>query len=70
MRNRYTAIVKQDEGWWIGWIEEIPGVICQERRKEELVESLKITLKKALDFNRNEALKADETGFSEISVTV
>ena len=70
MQNTYTAVVKQDEGWWIGWIEEIPGVNCQERTKEELLESLRITLKEALDFNRNEALKAAETDFSEVAVTL
>jgi predicted RNase H-like HicB family nuclease len=51
MENAYTAVIKQDDGWWIGWIEEIPGVNCQERTKEELLESLRITLKKALEFN-------------------
>jgi predicted RNase H-like HicB family nuclease len=70
MQNTYTAVVKQDDGWWIGWIEEIPGVNCQERSKEELLESLKMTLKEALDFNRHEALKSAETDYSEISVTL
>ena len=31
MRAEYTAVVKQDDAWWIGWIEEVPGVNCQER---------------------------------------
>ena len=22
----YTAVIKQDDVWWIGWIEEVPGV--------------------------------------------
>jgi len=29
MKRNFTAVVKQDEGWWIGWIEEIPGVNSQ-----------------------------------------
>ena len=45
-------------------------VNCQERTREELLESLRITLKEALDFNRNEALKAAETDFSEVTVTL
>jgi predicted RNase H-like HicB family nuclease len=69
MQNTYTAVVKHDNGWWIGWIEEIPGVNCQERTKEELLESIRITLKEALDFNRDEALKAAESDYSEIPVT-
>ncbi len=26
MKREYTAIIKQEGDWWIGWIEEIPGV--------------------------------------------
>lgn len=46
----YTAVIKQDGEWWIGWIEEIPGVNCQEKTKEQLVDSLKITLKEAIEY--------------------
>ena len=59
MENTYTAITKQDGNWWIGWIEELPGVNCQERSREELLESLRVTLKEALDFNRQEAIRAE-----------
>jgi len=58
MQNRYTAVIKQDGDWWIGWIEEVPGVNCQERTREEVLERLKITLKEALELNRQDALKA------------
>ena len=63
MKNAYTAVVKQDDGWWVGWIQEIPGVNCQERTKEELIESLRVTLKEALEFNREEALKAADSDY-------
>ncbi|MEJ7698076.1 MAG: hypothetical protein WKF71_00275 [Pyrinomonadaceae bacterium] len=56
MNQTYTAIVKQDGNWWIGWIKEIPGVNCQEATREELLETLKITLQEALEFNRQDAL--------------
>ena len=48
MKETYTAVVKQSGPWWIGWIEEIPGVNCQERSKEALLETLKVTLQEAL----------------------
>ena len=51
MNKNYTAIVKQDGDWWIGWIEEVPGVNCQERTYKELKETLKVTLKEALEFD-------------------
>jgi hypothetical protein len=25
MHQEYTAVIKKDAGWWIGWIEEVPG---------------------------------------------
>ena len=56
MNNEYTAVIKQDGDWWIGWIEEIQGVNCQETTYPELLESLKITLREALTFNREEAI--------------
>jgi len=70
MANTYTAITKKDGDCWIGWIEEIPGVNCQERTREELLDTLRITLKEADEFNREEALKAAQSDFSEEQVTV
>ena len=49
MSASYTAVVKQDAGWWIGWIEEVPGVNCQEATRNELIESLRVTLREALE---------------------
>ena len=51
MKESFTAVIKQSNNWWIGWIEEISGVNCQESTKEELLESLRITLKEALDLS-------------------
>ena len=66
----YTAIVKEAGGRWIGWIEEVPGVNCQERTREELVETLRITLSEALDFNREEARRAAGNDFEETRIAV
>jgi predicted RNase H-like HicB family nuclease len=70
MREQYTAIIKQNGPWWIGWIEEVPGVNCQEATKEELVESLRVTLREALEFNRQEALDAAGDRFEEHAITL
>ena len=56
MQEGFTAVVKQSGPWWIGWIEEIPGVNCQERTKEDLLETLRVTLREALELNRREAI--------------
>lgn len=55
-RNEYTAVIKQDGGWWIGWIEEVPGVNCQEATRDELLETLMITLKEILEINKAESI--------------
>jgi predicted RNase H-like HicB family nuclease len=70
MKETYTAVVKQSGPWWIGWIEEIPGVNCQEQTKEELLETLKVTLQEALEFNRREAIEAAGEGFEEAPIAV
>jgi predicted RNase H-like HicB family nuclease len=54
----YPAVIKQAGPWWIGSIEEVPGVNCQERTREELLETLRITLEEALELNRREAREA------------
>jgi predicted RNase H-like HicB family nuclease len=70
MHSEYTAVVKQDGAWWIGWIEEIPGVNCQERSKDELLLSLKETLREALDMNKQDALAAAGIMFKEEKIAV
>jgi predicted RNase H-like HicB family nuclease len=70
MANTYTAVTKQDGGWWIGWIEEVPGVNCQERTREELLDSLRTTLAEALELNRQEAIQAAAPDYTEEPVTL
>jgi len=70
MSKNYTAIIKEDSGWWIGWVEELPGVNCQEATREELVESLKVSLREALEFNRSDAIGAAGDDFEELEIAV
>jgi len=68
--NQYTAIIKQDSDWWVGWIEEVPGVNCQESSREQLLESLRETLQEAIEFNRKEAISAAGNQYTEEFVTL
>ena len=70
MTSTFTAITKRSGDWWIGWIEEVPGVNAQERTKEELLSSLREVLSAALEFNRTDARQAAEDNFTEELVTV
>jgi predicted RNase H-like HicB family nuclease len=70
MSNSYTAILKQDGDFWIGWVEEVPGVNAQETTKKALLKSLKAILREALEFNREEAREAAEADYIEEPITV
>jgi predicted RNase H-like HicB family nuclease len=70
MKGNYTAVLKKSRERWIGWIEEVPGVNCQEATREQLVESLRITLREALELNRSDALEAAGEGFDEESIAL
>ncbi len=70
MATEYIAVIKQKRDWWIGWIEEVPGVNCQERTREELVESLRVTLQEAIEFNRQDAIASAGSGYSEEKIAV
>ncbi|MCK5523848.1 MAG: type II toxin-antitoxin system HicB family antitoxin [Thiomargarita sp.] len=70
MNIEYTAVIKQEDNWWLGWIEEIPGVNCQEKTYQELKETLKITLKEALEFNRQDALTLAGARYKEERIAI
>jgi predicted RNase H-like HicB family nuclease len=42
--SAYTAVIRQDGPWLIGWVEEVPGVNVQEQSREALLESLREAL--------------------------
>lgn len=65
MLAKYTAVVKQDGEWWIGWVEEIPGVNSQGTTREELIENLRDALEEAIELNREDAKSAAASGTYE-----
>ncbi len=68
MSPAYTAVVQQHEDWWIGWVEEVPGVNSQERTREELLESLREALGEALEMNRADARAAAAGAYEEVAI--
>ena len=46
---QFRALMKETEGWWIGWLLDLPGVNAQERTRERLIESLQIGAKEMLE---------------------
>jgi predicted RNase H-like HicB family nuclease len=70
MSANYTAVVRRDGRWWIGWVEEIPGVNSQGKTREELLDNLRSALTEMLELNRSEALTAMEGEYEEVRIEV
>jgi predicted RNase H-like HicB family nuclease len=71
MEPSYTAIVQHRGAWWIGWIQEVPGVNSQGRTRAELIDNLRSALEEALEMNRADALHAVQDGpYEEVRVSV
>jgi predicted RNase H-like HicB family nuclease len=58
-----TALIQQKGPWWIGWVEEVPGVNAQERTRDSLLASLTEILREeeTLRREKREKLPTDET---------
>ena len=69
MDTRYTAVIQQNEKWWIGWVEEIPGVNSQGAPREELMENLRSALEEALEMNRADAVAGMTGEYEEVSLS-
>jgi predicted RNase H-like HicB family nuclease len=69
MATDYTAVVRQDGEWWIGWVEEVPGVNSQGHTREELLDNLRDALQEALEMNRSEARAALGGAYEEVSLS-
>ena len=59
--HTYTALIRESEGWWIGWILEVQGVTCQERTRSELLDTLQITLREILEDETLEVSRRTES---------
>ena len=51
-KREFTAIYQKRGGWYVAWVEEVPGVNTQGRTKQEARENLKEALLLILDANR------------------
>lgn len=70
MQQNYTAVIQYSDGWWIGWVQEIPGINCQERTRDELLVALEITLRETIVYNREEALRSAENQHEEVIIQI
>jgi predicted RNase H-like HicB family nuclease len=58
---QFTGVFQKRGGWYVAWVEEIPGVNTQGRTLAEAQENLKEALKLVIEANR-ELASRDESG--------
>ncbi|MFN8615985.1 MAG: type II toxin-antitoxin system HicB family antitoxin [Dehalococcoidia bacterium] len=56
----FNAVFLEEGGWVVGWIEELPGAVAQERTLDAARVSLREALKDILAANRELARAAGE----------
>ena len=56
MKQRYHTIIKAEStGWFVGWVEEIPGTISQGKTLAECRRNLRDALELMVETHRDEA---------------
>jgi predicted RNase H-like HicB family nuclease len=70
MATGYTAVIQQHGDWWIGWVQEVPGVNSQGKTRAELLDNLRDALEEALEMNREEARAAAGGTYEEVSLSL
>ena len=56
MKQRYHTIIKPEpNGWFVGWVEEVPGAITQGRSLQECRAKLRDSLELIVETHRDEA---------------
>jgi predicted RNase H-like HicB family nuclease len=62
MHNEFTAIIEQDEDWFIAYCPEIPGANGQGRTIEECRKNLAVAIELILEDRREDALRGIPQG--------
>ena len=71
MRQRYHTIIKPERnGWFVGWVEEIPGTITQGKSLAECRRNLKDALELMIETHRDEARLALDPSCIQESIEI
>ena len=56
MKQRYHTIIKpESNGWFVGWVEEVPGTITHGKSLDECRRNLRESLQLMVETHRDEA---------------
>jgi predicted RNase H-like HicB family nuclease len=54
MKQRYHTIIRPANGWFVGWVEEIPGTITHGKSLDECRRNLRNSLQLIVETHRDE----------------
>ncbi len=69
MVSNYTAVIVKSNGWYAGFIKELPGAHSQGKTKKEVLENLKEAVKMVIESNYRHLLEGYEK-VSEVKISV
>jgi len=58
MRNEFTAIIEQDNPWYVAYCAEVPGANGQGKTREECLANLREAIVLVLEHRREESRRA------------
>ena len=61
MEKTYTAVIKKRRGWYVGYVEELPGANTQGKTLKEVRENLREAIELIVQSNR-ELMKKELRG--------
>ena len=70
MRNEFTAIVEQADGWFIAYSPEMPGANGQDRTRQGALDSLREAIALILLDRREDGLRGVPEGAMRETVVV
>jgi predicted RNase H-like HicB family nuclease len=71
MKQRYHTIIKPERnGWFVGWVEEVPGTITQGKSLDECRQNLRDSLQLMLETHRDEARQALDASCIQESIEI
>ncbi len=59
-RQKYTATIINKGDYWIGWVENMPGINCQEDSREEIKESIVNCIQEYREIEKRDVVYASE----------
>jgi predicted RNase H-like HicB family nuclease len=71
MKQRYHTIIKpQSTGWFVGWVEEIPGTFTRGKSLTECRQNLRAALTLMVETHRDEARQGLDASCIQESIEI